>query len=122
MALTSRQPQAIRQRREAITAALRQLAPGLPAFEATVVADHALDSRGLATAYPAEAAWLALVAYVRHEMTDYDDLLEEGYDVESARFFVRDGINATLETWGARRRVPEDEALRAAIDPGTPGP
>lgn len=109
MALTSRPGQAGTGRREAIAAALRRLAPGLPAFEASVVIDRALDSRGLATAYPEEAAWLALVAYVRHEHTDYDELLEDGYDADSARYFVRDGINAALEAWGTRRRVSGDE-------------
>lgn len=96
-------------RRSRIAAALRILAPALPAFEAAVVEDRALDSRGLATASPEAAAWLALVAYARHVMTDYDALLEDGYDAESARHFVRDDINATLAGWGARRRVSGDE-------------
>ena len=74
-----------------------------------MVTDRALDSRGLATAVPEEAVWLALVAYARHMMTDYDALLAQGYDADSARFFVRDDINAVLEAWGARRRVPGDE-------------
>lgn len=90
-------------------AAVAQLAPALPPFEAEVIIDRALDSRGLAAARPSEAAWLALVAYARHTMTDYDALLEDGYDQESARFFVRDDINAVLEGWGVRRRVSGDE-------------
>ncbi|MDX7950016.1 DUF2293 domain-containing protein [Lichenihabitans sp. Uapishka_5] len=92
-------------RRDAIEAALRHLAPRLPAFELGVVADRALDSRGLATAAPGEAAWLALVSTARHEKTDYDALLHEGYDHDSARFFVRDPTNAALAAWGCRRRV-----------------
>jgi hypothetical protein len=37
-------------------------------------------------------------------------LLDEGYDQDSARFFVLDDINATLEGWGSPRRVaPEDD-------------
>jgi hypothetical protein len=92
-------------RRAALEAALRQLAPRIPKHEFGAVLDHALDSPGLHTAAPEAAAWLSLVAYVRHVMTDYDALLADGYDVDSARFFVLEGTNAVLEEWGVRRRV-----------------
>ena len=72
--------------------------------------DHALDSAGLRTAAPEAAAWLSLVAYIRHAHTEYDSLLAEGYDQDSARFFVLEPMNEVLEAWGARRRVAEDEA------------
>lgn len=104
-------------RRTAIEQALRFLAPRLPPFEAEVVTDRALDSRGLGQAAAGEAAWLALVAYVRHEMTDYDALLDDGYDADSARYFVRDAMTAALRDWGVRRPLVgnEDEhALRGA--------
>jgi hypothetical protein len=42
-------------------------------------------------------------------MTEYDALLTEGYDVDSARFFVLVRTNDILEEWGLRRRVGEDE-------------
>ena len=74
--------------RAAIEAALRHLAPHLPAHEFGAAADHAMDSAGLRTASPENAAWLSLVAYARHTLTDYDALLAEGYDRDSARFFV----------------------------------
>lgn len=97
-------------RRSAIEVALRALAPGIPAHERGAVIDHALDSPGLRAAAPETAAWLSLVAYIRHVLTDYDALMnEEGYDVDSARFFVADEINGVLEGWGARRRVGEGE-------------
>jgi len=97
-------------RREFIEDAVRILAPRIPRHEFEAVTDHALGSRGLHGASPETAAWLSLVAYIRHRLTDYDSLLEEGYDVESARFFVLDHMNAILEEWGAPRRVqPEDE-------------
>jgi hypothetical protein len=95
-------------RRAALETALRGLAPRIPKHEFGAVVDHALDSPGLHAAVPETAAWLSLVAYVRHVMTDYDALLADGYDVDSARFFVLDGINAVLEEWGARRRVVEE--------------
>jgi hypothetical protein len=98
-------------RREAIESAVRILAPRIPRHEFEVVTDHALGSRGLHTASPEAAAWLSLVSYIRHRLTDYDSLLDEGYDVDSARFFVLDDTNAVLEQWGSPRRVQsEDEA------------
>jgi hypothetical protein len=96
-------------RTEALEEALRRLAPRIPRHEFGAVIDHARSSPGLRNAAPETAAWLALVAYVRHALTDYDELLAEGYDAESARFFVRDGINEVLEGWGVVRRVGEGE-------------
>ena len=49
------------------------LAPKIPPHEFGAVVDHALDSAGLKNAAPEAAAWLSLVAYVRHVFTDYDD-------------------------------------------------
>ena len=92
-------------RREAIESAVQVLAPRIPRHEFEAVTDHALGSRGLHTASPEAAAWLSLVAYIRHRLTDYDSLLDEGYDQDSARFFVLDDINATLEGWGSPRRI-----------------
>jgi len=98
-------------RREAIESAVRVLAPRIPRHEFESVTDHALGSRGLHTASPEMAAWLSITAYIRHRLTDYDTLLDEGYDVDSARFFVLDEMNAILEEWGSPRRVEaEDEA------------
>jgi hypothetical protein len=98
-------------RREAIESAVRILAPRMPRHEFESVTDHALGSRGLHTASPEAAAWLSITAYIRHRLTDYDSLLDEGYDVDSARFFVLEEMNAILEEWGSPRRVePEEEA------------
>jgi hypothetical protein len=92
-------------KRSEIEAALRRLAPRIPPHEFAAVVDHAVDSPGLTVAFPESAAWLSLVAYVRHTFTDYDDLLREGYDQESARHFVADEITAILDSWGVRRRL-----------------
>ena len=59
---------------------------------------------------PAIAVWLATVAHVRHQHTDYEKLLAEGYDRDSARFFVIDQTNAVLTRWRATRLLdPDDE-------------
>jgi hypothetical protein len=96
-------------KRADIEMALRELAPRIPPYEFGVVVDHAVDSRGLAGGSAQAAAWLALVSYVRHGFTDYDALLEQGYDRDSARFFVAAEIDAVLNRWGVRRRLSSDD-------------
>ena len=95
--------------RSALEAALRYLAPRIPAHEFGAVVDHALDSAGLRAASPENAAWLSLTAYVRHTLTEYDDLLRQGYDQDSARFFVSSAMRETLAEWGVRRPLGADE-------------
>ena len=96
-------------RRAALEAAVRALAPRIGKHEIEAVVDHALDSAGLRGAAPETAAWLSLVSYVRHVFTDYDALLADGYDQDSARFFVAAEIDEMLERWGATRRVGGDD-------------
>lgn len=55
------------------------------------------------------AVWLATVAHIRHAHTDYEKLLAEGYDRDSARFFVIDEINAWLTKWRATRLLDPDD-------------
>ena len=96
-------------RRADIETALKRLAPQIPDHELGAVVDHALDSRGLRNAAPEEAAWLSLVAYVRHVFTDYDALRDQDYDEDSARFFVAEEIEAVLKGWGVRRRLTSED-------------
>jgi hypothetical protein len=95
--------------RAAIESALRRLAPKTPAHEFGAVIDHALDSPGLRAASPENAAWLSLVAFVRHRLTDYDEMLAQGYDRDGARHFVAGEMQAVLDSWGARRKLGTDE-------------
>ncbi len=96
-------------KRSEIEKALYVLAPRIPEFEAGAIADHAMDSCGLSTASVQAAAWLSMVAFVRHALTEYESLLEEGYDQESARHFVAADIQAVLSEWGVRRPLsPQD--------------
>jgi len=96
-------------RRTDIETALRRLAPRIPPHEFGAVVDHALDSRGLEASAPERAAWLSLVAYVRHAFTEYDDLLAQGYDQDSARHFVAAAMEEVLAAWGVRRRLAAEE-------------
>ena len=85
------------------------MAPRMPVHEFGAVIDHAMDSPGLASATPESAAWLSLVAYTRHVFTEYDELLGQGYDQDSARHFVAEAIDEVLGQWGVRRRVTSNE-------------
>lgn len=96
-------------RRALIDAALSALAPLVPNGDRQLILDHAEDSVGLRKAAPAKAAWLSLTAFVRHGYTDYDALLNDGYDVASARHFCLEQINDVLRAWGCRRLVSGDE-------------
>lgn len=96
-------------RRFEIEKALRQLAPRLPPHEFGAIADHAMDSAGLRRASAETAAWLSMVAYVRHTLTDYDTLLAQGYDHESARHFTATEIEAVLKEWGVKRPLHINE-------------
>ena len=60
-----------------------------------------MDSPGLRVASPENAAWLSLVAYARHTLTDYDALLAQGYDRYSARFFVAEELCRVCSPAGA---------------------
>lgn len=95
--------------RSLLASALRHLAPRLPAHEFAAVVDHAMDSPGLRVASPETAVWLSLVAYARHTMTDYDALLAEGYDRDSARHFVAGALADLLAGWGVRRKLAPEE-------------
>lgn len=100
-------PGALSGTRQRIGGALDRLAPRIPDFEREAVLDHACDNPSLARATPETAAWLSLTAYVRHVLTDYDALLAEGYDRDSARFFVADRMTEILVAWGCRRTLDE---------------
>ena len=71
------------------------------AMEKTAVAGH------LRHLPPSIAAWQAVTSRARHAHTDYDALLEEGYDQDSARHFVLDDINKVLSTWGCSRQIDD---------------
>jgi hypothetical protein len=68
-----------------------------------------MDSPGLRNAAPETAAWLSMVSFIRHVLTEYDSLLEEGYEQESARYFVASDMQAVLKEWGVRRPLSPSE-------------
>lgn len=96
-------------RQRALAKALTTLLPLAPYADAEIIRTDA-GARHLKTLPPTVAVWLATVAHVRHAHTDYEALLEEDYDRDSARFFVIEQINAVLTRWRATRLLdPDDE-------------
>lgn len=87
--------------------ALRELAPLIPYSDSEPVLERAnrIARTGVSVG---SALWLAIVAHVRHQFTDYDHLLTEGYDRASARFFVVEATEESLRRWGCTRRIDTD--------------
>lgn len=54
---------------------------------------------------PSIIAWQSITSHVRHNHTEYDQLLLEGYDAEAARHFVIEEMNQILEQWGSTRFI-----------------
>ena len=96
------------ERRRAIDKALTLLIPMVPFSDAEQIR-HEAGSRHMKTLPPSIAVWLATVAHIRHQHTDYERLLEEGYERDAARFFVLDAVNAVLTGWRATRLLDSDD-------------
>ena len=95
-------------RRRAIAKALTALLPMAPYADMEKIRADA-GAVHMKTLPPSIAVWLATIAHVRHAHTDYEKLLEEGYDRESARFFVLAQTNETLTRWRATRLLDADD-------------
>ncbi|GAB5507336.1 MAG: DUF2293 domain-containing protein [Rhizobiaceae bacterium] len=95
-------------RQRAIAKALTALLPMAPYSDIEAIREAAL-ARKMRELPPSIAVWIATVAHVRHVHTQYDGLLDEGYDRDAARHFVVDEINAVLTGWRATRLVEEGE-------------
>ena len=94
-------------RRRAIAKALTALLPIAPYADIEAIRADA-GAKHMKTLPPAIAVWLATVAHVRHQHTDYEKLLSEGYDRDSARFFVVERTNEVLTRWRATRLLDPD--------------
>lgn len=94
-------------RQRDVAKALTALLPMVPYADADRIRTEAGASH--LRALPASiAVWLATVAHVRHQHTDYDMLLAEGYDRDAARFFTAEAINRVLTGWRATRLLDPD--------------
>jgi hypothetical protein len=95
-------------RQRAIGKALTVLLPAVPYSDSEPIR-AAAQAPHMKALPPSVAVWLATVAHIRHIYTDYDALRDEGYDKDSARFFVLDAINTKLTEWRATRLLNADE-------------
>jgi len=95
-------------RRRAIAKALTALLPMVPYADAEKIRRDA-GAVHMKVLPPSIAVWLATIAHIRHAHTDYERLLAEGYDRDSARFFVVDEINLVLTRWRATRLLDADD-------------
>lgn len=95
-------------RQKELRKALRALIPLVPFDEAEAIMAGA-SAGHLRHLPPSIAIWLATTSRIRHAHTDYDDLLDEGYEQDAARFFVLDEINDVLSTWGSARQIEAED-------------
>ncbi|MEI8701674.1 DUF2293 domain-containing protein [Mesorhizobium mediterraneum] len=95
-------------RRRAIAKALTALLPLAPYADMEKIRADA-GAVHMKTLPPTIAVWLATTAHIRHVHTDYEKLLAEGYDRDSARFFVMEQINVVLTRWRATRLLDDNE-------------
>lgn len=95
-------------RRRAIAKALTGLLPMAPYADMEKIRSDA-GAVHMKTLPPTIAVWLATIAHVRHMHTDYERLLTEGYDRDSARFFVIGQTNDVLTRWRATRLLETDD-------------
>jgi hypothetical protein len=83
-----------------------RLFPGCPAGRAEAIAGHTslrgsgrVGRSAAGRSLDEKAIALAVVASVRHEDTDYDDLLMSGVPRDVARERIRAGIERILQAW-----------------------
>ncbi|MER8485391.1 DUF2293 domain-containing protein [Mesorhizobium sp. M1322] len=95
-------------RRRAIAKALTALLPLAPYADMEKIRADA-SAVHMKSLPPTIAVWLATIAHIRHVHTDYEKLLAEGYDRDSARFFVMEQTNIVLTRWRATRLLENDD-------------
>ncbi|MGX9572215.1 DUF2293 domain-containing protein [Mesorhizobium sp. f-mel] len=95
-------------RRRAIAKALTALLPLAPYADMEKIRADA-GAVHMKSLPPTIAVWLATTAHIRHVHTDYEKLLAEGYDRDSARFFVMEQTNIVLTRWRATRLLDDEE-------------
>jgi len=90
----------------ALTQAILQRHPGCLSEEARRIAEHTgcrssgrVGRSAAGRALDASAVDLAVIAHIRHEHTDYDELLMSGTERLDARVLVREAIDRVLAEW-----------------------
>lgn len=89
-----------------MTDAILRLFPGCPPKEARTIAEHTarrgsgrVGRTSAGQALDEEALTLAVIAFIRHRHTRYDELLMRRYDRSEARDSIRAEVDRLLEVW-----------------------
>jgi hypothetical protein len=87
-------------------ARIRELYPGCPSGSEVEIAEHAclkfsgrIGRSAAAKNLDEEAVRLSVIAHIRHNETNYDELLVEGHDRWEARELVRESVENILSKW-----------------------
>lgn len=89
------------------TEEIKKLFPSIPVEEANTIAAEAFEigSGRVGRSTKVEDPYtLAVIAYIRHNYTRYDELLQNNITKSEARFFVKEEINQILEKWRKERK------------------
>ncbi len=108
----SREAELDREYVDAFAAGIRENFPGCPPDDARRIAEHAcrkysgrVGRSAAAKRFELDAIRLAVAASVRHDFTNYDELLLKGHDRYDARMLVRGRVDEVLDAWRAGRQV-----------------
>ncbi len=92
----------------AMTQLIAEQYPGCPAEEARRIAEHTaqrgsgrVGRSAAGRALDPQALHLAVVAWIRHQHTDYDSLLMRGTERSEARDLIRRDVTRMLDEWTA---------------------
>lgn len=85
---------------------IREIFPHCPGQTAEKIAQHAclkysgrVGRSAAAKSFDPEAIMLAVRAHVRHQHTDYDELLLKDYERNEARLLVEDKVDHVIDEW-----------------------
>ena len=95
-------------REKEIKRLLRELIPMVP-MEDFLAIEETAKSGHLRHLPPSIAAWQATTSRVRHAHTEYDEMMDEGYDKDAALHFVLEEMNEKLSQWGCSRQISSEE-------------
>jgi hypothetical protein len=96
----------------AFAAGIRENFPGCPPDDARMIAEHAcrkyserVGRSAAAKRFEPDAIRLAVTAAVRHDFTNYNELLLKGHDRYDARALIRDQVEEVMDEWRAGRQA-----------------
>lgn len=91
---------------EVFAGQIRHFFPGCPKKETFKIAEHSCEKysgrvgrTAMAKQFDPQAIALAVKAHIRHEHTNYDELLMKGWERSEARNEVEDKVDEILKKW-----------------------